>query len=218
MALPPHPIAYGGMQVMVVTVVFLTLAVISLAFRLWSRRIQGAKLVFNDYAVIAGTVLSFGSTMMPFSACIVGGLGYHLAEVPAERFALFLRLFVPGQLLWAAANTCVKHSILSLYITIFPNNKKIHYICYGTAAAATCYFISVFLEGFLLCTPAAFTWDKTIVGGTCKNENIAYLVAGITNLLLDIIIVVLPMPTLMGLKMSLGKRLGIIAMFSLGIL
>lgn len=75
----------------------------------------------------------------------------------------------------------------------------------------------VFIETFALCKPVQFNWDKT-VKGVCYGENTAYLVAGITNLLIDIFIVVLPMPSLFRLQMTLSKRISIAAMFSLGAL
>ncbi|GAW11902.1 hypothetical protein ANO14919_012550 [Xylariales sp. No.14919] len=43
-----------------------------------------------------------------------------------------------------------------------------------------------------------------------------YLAAAIVNLIIDAFIVVLPMPLLFQLQMSLPKRLGVAAMFSLG--
>lgn len=79
------------------------------------------------------------------------------------------------------------------------------------------YFISVFLETFLLCQPVEFNWDKTIEG-TCTNQGLAYLLAGITNLLIDVLIVVLPMPVLWKLKLPLAQKFGISAMFGLGAL
>lgn len=83
-------------------------------------------------------------------------------------------------------------------------------------AITICYFISVFVEAFALCTPVAFNWYKDIEGGKCEGQNLAYLIAGITNLVLDATIVILPMPMLFGLQMSLPKRFGIAGMFSLG--
>ncbi|KAI3316744.1 hypothetical protein HD806DRAFT_527620 [Xylariaceae sp. AK1471] len=80
------------------------------------------------------------------------------------------------------------------------------------------YFGSVFLETFLLCTPVQYNWDKTIPNSKCHNQNLAYLLAGITNLVIDAIIVSLPMPKLYGLQMPLAKRVAIGAMFGLGAL
>ncbi|KAI1264449.1 hypothetical protein F5Y18DRAFT_81799 [Xylariaceae sp. FL1019] len=82
---------------------------------------------------------------------------------------------------------------------------------------STAYFLSVFLETFLLCTPVQYNWDKTIPNGVCHNpNNIAYLLAGITNLIIDAIIVALPMPKLYKLQIPLARRLAIGAMFALG--
>jgi hypothetical protein len=79
------------------------------------------------------------------------------------------------------------------------------------------YFLMVLLEGFLLCKPVQYNWDKSIKG-SCEGENTAYLVSGITNLVIDIFIVALPMPQVFRLHMSFSRRIGVAAMFSLGIL
>lgn len=77
-------------------------------------------------------------------------------------------------------------------------------------------FHSVLLEAFVLCKPVSYNWDKTIPGGRCANENLAYLLAGITNLLIDAIVVILPIPMLWRLQMPLCKKLGVVGMFGLG--
>ncbi|KAI1385850.1 uncharacterized protein F4822DRAFT_356071 [Hypoxylon trugodes] len=211
-------LALGAVQVAIVSFIFTTFSIIALALRLWSRRILRLSFVFNDYMAILALALALGAVSVFLAAGFAAGLGVHLDEILATNpkiFALHLKLFVPAQLLWAAANTCVKLSILSLYTTIFPK-KRFSYVCYGVMALSIAYFVSVFLETFVLCKPARYNWDKSIPG-ECNGENSAYLGAGITNLLIDTIIVALPMPMLFGLQMSLPKKLGIAGMFSLGI-
>jgi hypothetical protein len=118
---------------------------------------------------------------------------------------------------WGAANTFVKISILHLYITIFPS-RKFQKVCYGAMLVSTLYFLSVLMETFLLCTPVQFNWDKTIATGTCsKNSNVAFILAGATNLVIDVFVVVLPMPTLWRLQLPLERRIGVMAMFSMGV-
>ena len=46
----------------------------------------------------------------------------------------------------------------------------------------------------------------------------AYLAAGIINLIIDVIVIVLPMPSLWKLQMPWPKKIGICAMFGLGTL
>ena len=78
------------------------------------------------------------------------------------------------------------------------------------------YFISVLLETFLLCTPVAFNWDKTIVGRCSGASLVAYILAGTTNLVIDVVVVALPMPMLWNLQLPFGRKIGIMGMFSLG--
>lgn len=80
------------------------------------------------------------------------------------------------------------------------------------------YLTMVIIETFALCKPARYSWDKSIPGGTCTGENLAYLVAGITNLVIDSIIVTLPMPKLFKLQLSFSKKISVAGMFSLGAL
>ncbi|KAH8600631.1 hypothetical protein B0O99DRAFT_736691 [Bisporella sp. PMI_857] len=214
MALP-----LGAIQVVVVSLLIFPFSIISLVLRLWSKRIQKSPYAFHDYMAIVAIVLTAGAVSVFLAAAFAAGLGVHLQALLTtnpEKFALHLKVFVPAQLLWAAANTSVKFSILSLYTVIFPN-RRFSYVCYGTMAVTGAYFTMVVLEGFLLCRPVQYNWDKSIAGD-CKGENPAYLVAGITNLIIDAFIVTLPMPMLLGLQMSLSKKLKVTAMFSLGAL
>jgi hypothetical protein len=135
---------------------------------------------------------------------------------PQYRSRTFV-VFAAGRPIWAAANTFVKFSILHLYLVLFPG-RTFRWICIGTMFVSSLYFISVMLETFLLCTPVQFNWDKTIAG-TCSPHSItAYILAGSTNLIIDVFIVILPMPALWNLKVSMPKKIGIMAMFSLGAL
>ncbi|KAI6080694.1 hypothetical protein F4821DRAFT_275689 [Hypoxylon rubiginosum] len=160
-------------------------------------------------------VLAAGFVSLTIAICLVGGLGYHLTDLSPETTTLFWKINIAGQVVWAAANTCVKFSILSLYTGLFPNNKLAR-ICYVLMAFSMAYLISVSILAFLLCEPVTYNWDKTIPDGTCNGVGTSFLAAGITNLVLDAFIVALPMPLLFRLHMSLPKRLMVASMFSLG--
>lgn len=54
-------------------------------------------------------------------------------------------------------------------------------------------------------------------GGQCGNQKSLDLYLGIFNLLMDVTIVVLPMPVLWGLQMAVNKKLVLSGMFGLGI-
>lgn len=75
----------------------------------------------------------------------------------------------------------------------------------------------VLIEGFVLCKPVRFNWDKS-VDGKCTGEHTAYLVPGIMNLAIDTFIVALPLPVVFRLQMTWSRRISVAAMFSLGAL
>ena len=75
--------------------------------------------------------------------------------------------------------------------------------------------VTIILETLLICRPFAYFWDKS-VRGVCGNEVITYLTAGIFNLLVDVIIVVLPMPMLWRLQLPWTKKLALTGIFGLG--
>ncbi|KAI1642805.1 uncharacterized protein F4817DRAFT_351738 [Daldinia loculata] len=78
------------------------------------------------------------------------------------------------------------------------------------------YLVAITLETFLLCKPVQYTWDKSIQDGKCPGQMISFIVTGITNLALDILVVLLPMPMLFRLHMSLAKKFVIVIMFGVG--
>ncbi|KAI0884270.1 uncharacterized protein GGS22DRAFT_165255 [Annulohypoxylon maeteangense] len=82
---------------------------------------------------------------------------------------------------------------------------------------SVCYFISVLLEAFVLCSPVEFNLDKTISGGERHNQNLAYIMSGITNLVIDVVVVALPMPLIFRLQISTARKVGVAAMSGLSI-
>ncbi|KAJ0120497.1 hypothetical protein J7T55_015226 [Diaporthe amygdali] len=191
----------GAVRVIIIVLVFIVLDFIAIGLRIWSRYIQRTPLALNDWTVV------------------LGGIGYHLIDILTEhpeKFVIYLKVSISGQILWAAANTCVKISILSLYTELFPG-RKFHIICYGVMLVTVMYLISVICEAFLFCTPVQYNWDKSLAG-TCDvpGQSEAYKAAGSINLVIDAIVVGLPMPKLFGLHMLLSRKLSLASMFSLG--
>lgn len=82
----------------------------------------------------------------------------------------------------------------------------------------TAYWIGFSLGTVFQCNPIAFNWDKTIPGGTCMEVKTGFLVSGSVNLIIDVILVAMPAPIVWRMQhVTAIKKLGIIAMFSLGL-
>lgn len=80
------------------------------------------------------------------------------------------------------------------------------------------YWIGFSLGTVFQCNPIAFNWDRTIPGGTCMVAKTGFLVSGSVNLAIDVILVAMPAPIVWRMQhVTSMKKLGIIAMFSLGL-
>ena len=78
--------------------------------------------------------------------------------------------------------------------------------------------MSIVLETFLLCRPLAFNWDSTIPGGVCGARNTVYVSAGSLNVVTDFMVMMLPIPHILKLHLATKRKIGLVLMFSLGVL
>lgn len=77
------------------------------------------------------------------------------------------------------------------------------------------YCVMVMLIAFLSCTPFESNWNPA-VKGKCADQQAAYLAEGVINLVLDLGVIVLPVPMVWSLQMPLHKKVGLVVMLSGG--
>lgn len=78
------------------------------------------------------------------------------------------------------------------------------------------YTVSVILALIFACKPIAKAWDATITGGSCINRGGLYLTIAITNIITDLILLILPIPLVWRLQMPRIQKLGLIVIFIIG--
>jgi hypothetical protein len=126
-----------------------------------------------------------------------------------------LQNLIPNILLWASSLTAIKISILLFYTRIFSVRKFI-ITAYAIMAIVVSWWASVVLEEFLLCRPLAFNWDRTIKGGVCSDNMAAYIAAGVINLCTDLMVLILPVPIILGLMLPVRTKIALTCTFCLG--
>lgn len=117
--------------------------------------------------------------------------------------------------LYCVCMAFLKFSILSMYGSIFPQ-RKFHYCLWAVAAFMTCWAISCAFVAIFQCTPIAFGWDPSIVGGTCVNYGALVLVAGICNIITDFVVLAMPIPLVLKLNLSTQRKRMVIFTFAMG--
>lgn len=133
---------------------------------------------------------------------------------------IFSQLFIVIEVLYLTALVLVKAAILCFFLRIFPDHKfRIVVKC--TMVFNALIWVGFFIFVFFQIQPFSLFWNGwqqkkghlILTGFT----NFTLPLAGI-NLLLDIWMLILPMTQLWGMGLKLKKKLGVISMFSVGIL
>ncbi|KAI9813675.1 MAG: hypothetical protein M1827_003746 [Pycnora praestabilis] len=217
------------------SVVFLVLCNVSVFVRILSQLRVSRRLFVDDYAIIFAAVCSDVTGALYLNATS-NGLGLHVYRVLAEDpnpphrlIALFEALYI-NAVLTGPCFLSIKISLLWFYRRAFLVHQRWLAIAWWInlvyiilwAIGSTIFYI-------LQCIPPDYYWRRTyllfkitppsLVHGQC-NSDTAVLVALplIFSLISDFGILVLPVVTLSRLKLRTSKKLGLLAIFSLGLL
>ena len=113
---------------------------------------------------------------------------------------------------WLGAMTLVRSSILLLYIRIFPM-RWFRNTCYSILIINAIVFVAMVLSELLVLFKNVYNDYSDDFA-----SSLVLLLALIFNLLLDVVVVILPLPTLWRLQIPFGKKVMLSGMFCLGIL
>jgi hypothetical protein len=111
---------------------------------------------------------------------------------------------------------CIKTSIVLFYVRIF-STRAFRLAAYCVIAYTIAWAISTWIVNLTVCTPIAFYYDRTIPGGTCRNQAISGSINGGLSLLGDVFVLALPIPVIWSLKINTRKKAGILGIFLLGV-
>jgi hypothetical protein len=108
-----------------------------------------------------------------------------------------------------------KVSILLFYMRVFPS-RGFHMLCNTLLGFVVLAGTVILLCQLLQCLPVRFNWDKSIHNAKCINVNaLTYAHAGI-NIFQDVLILALPIPWIMRLKLQPNQKIGLVIMFQVG--
>lgn len=106
--------------------------------------------------------------------------------------------------------------MLLLYMRLFPS-RILRIICQLTIVFFVAILITIIFSMCFMCKPISYSFVP-IPPGHCGDLQSFELYTAIMSLLCDLWVVILPMPILWRLQMSKSKRLGLVAVFSVGLM
>jgi hypothetical protein len=177
----------------------------------------------HDAALMVAAVLS---ALVLFSTCLAGahdGLGKHIWNLDANLLnisgeaARTVKIEFAAYIAYATAISFTKFAVIASYIRLFPH-ANIRRISYATSFIVVAFWISSLFVICFACYPIQALWNWTIVGAKCFPLVNYFYVAAAFNIATDLVLCVLPIPTLLGLKMPKAQRIVVCILFSFGIL
>lgn len=142
------------------------------------------------------------------------GMGRHFDTLSMQEFQRSLKPFWISIWVYYLALTFTKISILIQYyrLLVYRKTQIAIWIASGIVAA---YGIVTVFDSIFLCTPVSRFWDKS-QSGHCLNETAVWYTNAGLNIIIDIGIVILPMPAVRSLSLPKRQRIGLMALFALG--
>ena len=126
-----------------------------------------------------------------------------------------------SQMLYVWSSSLTKLSILYFYRRIF-TSTYMRRIVVSTICFVLVYFMACFLMLLLECRPLSLYWHMLVLpqgtGGTCVNEGDLIVPAGIVNALIDLVILIIPLRSVLRLRLRWSQKLQVLAVFMAGAL
>ncbi|KAI1084317.1 hypothetical protein F5B20DRAFT_290990 [Whalleya microplaca] len=145
-------------------------------------------------------------------------MGFHIdfvqREGGEELIALFSLLLYIMDCFWVTLVTLVKLSILHFYLQVFrqPVFIRAVYVAMGLCGA---FWFGAFFGTALFCIPPNRLWYPN-TPGHCGDSSMMYTACATSDLGIDVIIILLPMPILWGLQLPTAKKIALTFVFGLG--
>ncbi|KAI1308306.1 hypothetical protein F5Y03DRAFT_350647 [Xylaria venustula] len=203
--------------VIVVALVSAGFATVALTLRIWARNFQRFGMMADDYLMVLALVFTFGTLVITILGAKAGA-GRHLWALHPQDVANIFRLLYAYTFIYAGSVSFTKLSILLFYRRLFERGSVWFHIRLGFAAFFTIgYLLSIWVVAGALCQPTEFFWTQFLgAKGKCLDINAVFLSLTVLNLVADLLVLTVPIPEILALKMSTQKKIGVCAVMLLG--
>lgn len=123
-------------------------------------------------------------------------------------------------MLYLISVMCTKIAILLLYVQLFGVRRPFRYLCFVMMGIVASYCVIFFFIEAFNCNPVEKVWHElTYIGKfSCFDNSMVEFVIGGFNIATDTIILVMPVPIILKLQMDRKRKLGLLLLFSTGVL
>ncbi|KAK5997950.1 hypothetical protein PT974_00318 [Cladobotryum mycophilum] len=203
-SLSRHAYLAAGTPLIVLCATFVAIRCF-MSFRLFKR------LLIDDYISIVGLI--FVTVAFAMNDLIIRRFLDPTAPHPwLVKLAVVITVVI-AFVLWTT-----KAPILVVYLKIFNVTRWLVYACYATLTLSGIAYICALSPTFMRCHPSSKSIPVEELLRCVSGTTLTGVISGYIALFQDVIILLLPMPSIYGLHLRLSKKLAIGAVFASGIL
>ena len=134
-----------------------------------------------------------------------------LKDVTAyAKIVLFTEIF------YVLGAALVKCAILLLYRRLFGSNRRFEYTLWAVGGFITAYSLAEILVVIFQCQPISAAWDLSVHPIYCVNISLGAIIMGAVNAATDFLVLILPIPIVLGLRLKTKWKIQLIGIFLLG--
>ncbi|OIW32845.1 hypothetical protein CONLIGDRAFT_676664 [Coniochaeta ligniaria NRRL 30616] len=184
--------------------------------RLWIR-FKNHGLAADDWMATLSMVFALLYSIL----CIVQtkyGLGLAVKKRPAANLIPYTRSNYAGRPIYQMGISFFKVALLISYLRLFKGTNHTIYrrVVWVAIVFVLAGHLGCALTLILACQPVHKSWDP-LTPGTCLAAGPSFTAYAIVTIISDVLVAVIPIPVLLKLKVSTGKKMGLIVIFLLGL-
>ncbi|KAK4610073.1 L-fucose-proton symporter [Fulvia fulva] len=215
---PPHGDVQGRSEaVLAVTIVMIVLCSIFVFFRMLSRVAIVRKITVDDYFMVIAWAIATGLSIAICYGCAYG-LGRHEVDVPDSWQSGLRKSNYAFSILYQPALMATKTSILAFYLTFSKANHIFRWACYSVLFVVNAGGFALTMVTVFQCNPISAVFALvTPEDAKCTDILTIYLASVPLNIITDLAILFLPMPTLTSMRLPRKQKIILVVTFSFGI-
>ncbi|RCI16420.1 hypothetical protein L249_1915 [Ophiocordyceps polyrhachis-furcata BCC 54312] len=220
--LPPH---HDDPDVLAFCIVMTVVTVLSISLRFSSRAIAvelpqtRSRFQLDDWFALAAVPWIIAQLGISFAA-IHEGYGRYLPLLPASSLLRISQYQFIIFFLYNAGLFFTKASALAFLRRIFiaQTSPTWFNVCLWIGHGANlAWFIGIIFGTIFICHPINKNWDDS-APGYCGETSSLFMGSSVPGVIIDLFILVLPLPRLLGLRVNLCRKIGIMVVFIVVIL
>lgn len=123
-----------------------------------------------------------------------------------------------NEILWTLVNCLIRCVAAVLIAAAFRSSTVVRRSAQALLASIIIHGLATVLATCLICHPVAAAWDNDL-SGTCGDQVLLYIIIELIGVLLDVLILILPIPTIWWkLQMAWKEKVVLSVLFSIGCL